>query len=239
MTMTPSLLLRLAVLCGLMGSVSLEADACGLCSPEFVKKVTVNIVYPGALSVEGAVWQAQKAGHLAMPDIERLQTSGEERALLDLTVFRKTVGALKTFGTLMGDGSPLDGRKATLLLVDEMMWNRFAREDGEIRLQADAIEPEAGELVIVTETVVLNAIGDASLTLNEAIEMKVLRVYGADDEVAKFLAHCGHRKVDPAKSHEIVTRIGGKWSRARLLLRKPVSSISVRENAAPVRPEIE
>ena len=138
------------------------------------------------------MWEAQKAGRLPMPDWNRLQATGEDRKALDEIAYRKTVEALKTFGTL--PDSKTSGEKRTgfcVLLVDEMMWNRFSMESGYTDLLPDISEPPDGDLVIVTETSVIMAIVTASLSIGEAVNMGVLRLYGAPAEVKMFLSRFG------------------------------------------------
>ena len=96
----------------------------------------INLEYPDAIHVEGSVWEVQKAGRLALPDMNRQMATAVE---------------------------PTD---FVLLLVDEMMWNRFVFRHGHIELQADISEPEEDvDLVAVTETSVIMAIIDASMSL--------------------------------------------------------------------------
>ena len=165
-----------------------------------VRKVAVNIAYPDALAVESAVWEAQKAGWLPVPDVVRLQATGEDRKALDEMAFRKTVEALKTFGSLLDSKtSGAQHADVSVLLVDEMMWNRFSMENGHTDLLADISEPQDDDLVIVTETSVIMAMVSASLSIDEAVDMRVLRLYGAPTEVQKFLSRFGRSNVDTAK----------------------------------------
>ena len=187
-----------------------DAPGCGLCTPEFIKKVGVNIGYPDALHVEGAVWAAQKAKRLPMPDMKRLQATGAKRKVLDLMTLQKTVKTLQAFGALLllnEDGAASGPERAvvSVLLVDEMMWNRFVPQDGKTRLLPDVKGPEKGDLVIVTETCVVTAISGASLSVAEAAEMGVLRLYGAPGEAERFLSRSGHPLADSVASGEKAT----------------------------------
>ena len=135
-----------------------------------------------------------------MPDVVRLQATGEDRKALDEIAFRRTVEALKTFGSLLDSktsGAPR--AEASVLLVDEMMWNRFSMENGHTDLLADISEPQDDDVVIVTETSVIMAIVSASLSIGEAVNMGVLRLYGAPAEVEMFLSRFGRSNVDTAQ----------------------------------------
>ena len=146
------------------------------------------------------MWEAQKAGRLPMPDVVRLQATGEDRKALDEIAFRRTVEALKTFGSLLDSKtSGAQRAEASVLLVDEMMWNRFSMENGHTDLLADISEPQDDDVVIVTETSVIMAIVSASLSIGEAVNMDVLRLYGAPAEVEMFLSRFGRSNVDTAQ----------------------------------------
>ena len=86
-----------------------------------------------------------------------------------------------------------------MLLVDEMMWNRFSMENCHTDLLADISEPQDDDVVIVTETSVIMAIVSASLSIGEAVNMGVLRLYGAPAEVEMFLSRFGRSNVDTAQ----------------------------------------
>jgi hypothetical protein len=135
-----------------------------------------------------------------MPDVVRLQATGEDRKALDEIAFRRTVEALKTFGSLLDSKtSGAQRAEASVLLVDEMMWNRFSMENGHTDLLADISEPQDDDVVIVTETSVIMAIVSASLSIGEAVNMGVLRLYGAPAEVEMFLSRFGRSNVDTAQ----------------------------------------
>ena len=86
-----------------------------------------------------------------------------------------------------------------MLLVDEMMWNRFVLRHGHVEFKLDISEPEEDvDLVAVTETSVIMAIIDASMSVAEAKEMRVLRIYGEPDKEALFLSQFGHLDVAQA-----------------------------------------
>ena len=135
-----------------------------------------------------------------MPDVVRLQATGEDRKALDEIAFRRTVEALKTFGSLLDSKtSGAQRAEASVLLVDEMMLNRFSMENGHTDLLADISEPQDDDVVIVTETSVIMAIVSASLSIGEAVNMGVLRLYGAPAEVEMFLSRFGRSNVDTAQ----------------------------------------
>ena len=118
-----------------------------------------------------------------MPDVDRLQATGEHRKVLDEMALRKTVAALKTFGTLLESKTPGTHRgDVSVVLVDEMMWNRFSMNNGHTDLLTDISGPQDDDLIIVTETAVIVAIVSASLSIDEAVDMGVLRFYGAQAE---------------------------------------------------------
>lgn len=161
----------------------------------------LNIEYPNAIHVEGSVWALQKAGRLALPDMTRRMASGDERKQLDAIAFQKTVDALETFGEMISHNPPAaESLDFVLLLVDEMMWNRFVLRNGHVEFKADISEPEEEvDIVAVTETSVVMAIIDASMSIAEAEALRVLRVYGEPDKEALFLSQFSHPDVAQAK----------------------------------------
>lgn len=154
----------------------------------------LNLEYPDAIHVEGSVWEVQKTGRLALPDMNREMATGHERKRLDEIAFQRTVEALETFGELVNrTPSAAEPTNFVLLLVDEMMWNRFVFRHGHVALKADISEPEEDvDLVVVTETSVIMAIIDASMSIAEAEEMRVLRIYGELEKEALFLSRFRH-----------------------------------------------
>ena len=135
-----------------------------------------------------------------MPDVDRLQATGAHRKALNEMAFRRTVAALKTFSTLL-DSKTSGAQRAdvTVLLVDEMMWNRFLIGNGHTLFSVDISGPQDDDVVIVTETTVLMAIVSASLSIDEAVNMRVMRLYGAPAEVEMLLARFRRSSVDTAK----------------------------------------
>lgn len=110
--------------------------------------------------------------------MNRQMASGHERKQLDAIAFQRTVDGLETFGEMVNRNpsaaEPLD---FVLLLVDEMMWSRFVLRHGHVEFKADISEPEEEvDLVVVTETSVVMAIIEASMSIAEAKALRVLRL---------------------------------------------------------------
>jgi hypothetical protein len=182
----------LATLCIMIFLNVCTAQSCGLHDASLIKKLAVNFDYPEGLHVEGAVWEAQQAGRLPMPDMERLQANGEKREMLNELAFRKTIAGLERFGELLISGrSNLAQSTVSVLLVDEMMWSRIVFGQFKVDLLPDTAGPEHDDLVFITETSVVLAIADTSMSLQESIKMGLIRLYGAPNDVQSFLFQVG------------------------------------------------
>lgn len=183
--------LWLACLLAILGTPG-RTLACGYHSPVSLARGVLNFTYPKSLHVSGAVWAAQRAGDLPMPDRERLQARGARRAHLDKIAFQKMLVSLEALGAVMNARSTApDIPEIAFVLIESMLWTRYSSALPHIRSGLHARGPEKGDLVIVSEEVVLEAIVAGTLTIFRAAELGVMRFYGTADQKEQFLARFG------------------------------------------------
>jgi hypothetical protein len=166
--------------------------ACGYHDPQTLARGMLNWSFPDALHVTGAVWSAQQAGELAMPDRERLQARGEARKHLDEEALRKATLALHAVGEAI-ESADTDGPDVAIVLIDPMLWTRFVHAgDGEhLGVVSHADGPRDGDLVIVTDEPVLHAIESGELSIAEANRKGYLRLYSTPEQEVALLEAYG------------------------------------------------
>jgi hypothetical protein len=160
--------------------------ACGLEDPSSIAflRGSLQLAYPEALHVGTAVWQAQLEGTLPRdPLAQRADLSPEARGKLRLL---KANGLLRQLAALLatapeGTAHP----NVALVLLGPVMWSRFEATGGNVRATPHVAGPEAGDVVVVTDIPVVEAIASGDLGFAEAIERRVLRVYGAPEAAAE------------------------------------------------------
>jgi hypothetical protein len=152
----------------------------------------LNWTFPDALHVTGAVWSAQKAGVLPMPDAERLVARGAARKQLDEQAYKKADAALHAWGEALSRiDTGADGDALSLVLIEPMLWTRFVRAGEVVEMQCDVNGSEAGDLVLITDVPVLHAIDEGTMSIAEAIEMELVRLYGTPEQKRRFIESCG------------------------------------------------
>jgi hypothetical protein len=165
------------------------ALGCGLEDPTSVATLrgALALAYPQSPQVGTAVWQAQLAGTLPRdPTAQQGELSADARAVMRRvrahTYLRQLAVRLSTPG--MAAGAP----PLAVVLLGPVMWNRFAPQDGKVMPLLHVEGPEPGDVVVVTELPVVEAIATGSLGFAAALEAGVLRLYGEPQVVARARA---------------------------------------------------
>jgi hypothetical protein len=158
--------------------------ACGLEDPSSitVRRGMLNLAYPESLHVGTAVWQAQLAGKLPRdPLAQRGDLTPEARGAMRLiranTLLRQFVARLAEPGTATVRPS------LAVVLLGPVMWNRIEAERGSVKSLLHVAGPERGDVVVVTDVAVVEAIAAGSLTFEEALSLGVMRLYGPAADV--------------------------------------------------------
>src|SRR5262245_8710960 len=122
-----------AIVVAVAASLPSDAAACGYhLQGVQVERVALNIVYPEAMHVLGAVSGAQIEKRLPIA------------AAPDLFGYQRTVKALERLAKRLVPGGPQ--LSFSLVLIEPMLWTRFDVGDS-VEMQVHVSAPEPGELV--------------------------------------------------------------------------------------------
>lgn len=183
-------MLRLRIVALALAGVAASgaAPACGLEDPASIasRRGALALAYPQSLHVGTAVWQAQVAGSLPRdPFAQRDDLSADTRAALRRV---RANAYLRQFATQLAAHGATTAPSLSVVLLGPVMWNRFEPKDGQVAVQLHAEGPQPGDVVVVTELPVVEAIALGSLGFAEALHTGVLRLYGAPAGVARARA---------------------------------------------------
>lgn len=173
---------RIAAFVAAVLSVSAAPRAlpCGFEDPSSITSLRggLALAYPQALHVGTAVWQGQLAGRLPRdPFAQRADLSPEQRGTLRLAMARVSLARL---ADRLGEAPASNGGPAiALVLVGPVLWSRLEPASASVALQLHASGPRDGDVVIVTDLPVVDAIGRGELDVADAIAAGWLRFYGA------------------------------------------------------------
>jgi len=141
------------------------------------------MAYPESLHVGTAVWQAQLAGRLPRdPLAQRGDLTPEARATLRLIKANASLGQLAL--RMSGASSVPERPNLAIVLLGPVLWSRFEAGSGSIRPSVHVQGPEGGDVVVVTDVAVVEAIAGGGLGFAEAIDLGVVRLYGPAQDVA-------------------------------------------------------
>jgi hypothetical protein len=143
----------------------------------------LNLAYPESLHVGTAVWQAQLAGKLPRdPLAQRGDLTPEARGAMRLI---RANTLLRQFAARLAEPGTTTARpRLAVVLLGPVMWNRIESERGSVKSLLHVGGPEQGDVVVVTDIAVVEAIAAGSLTFDEALSLGVLRLYGPAADVA-------------------------------------------------------
>jgi hypothetical protein len=211
---------RSALTASLMAVVSMAsppaAHACGYHNDVTMARGLLNWVYPDALYVVGAMSRAVAEG--------RLPATSSTRAAPDLFGgrYRRTVRSLEELGRRLrtaSGGEPIP--PLSLVLVEPMLWTRFAPEAGDLRTVLHVAAPQAGELVLVSGEAVIGEIARGRLSIAKAHEEGFLRVYGTLEQTSQFLLRYGAVGTGPELTHAHGARWEGRLEAAAMTPMEP------------------
>jgi hypothetical protein len=165
-------------------AAALPARACGLEDPSSIamQRGILNLAYPLSLHVGTAVWQAQAAGRLPRdPLAQQGDLTPEARAALRML---RAGNLLRQFSAKLAGQAAAPHAPLAVVLLGPVMWNRFEFDGSAVRPTLHATGPQSGDVVVVTDVAVIEAIGSGTLTLAEALQTGLMRLYGSAAEVA-------------------------------------------------------
>ena len=166
--------------------------ACGIHDPALLAKGSLNHFYPNALWVTGAIQKARRDGELPPIDRTRLQARGDARKMLDRVAFANTLSGLHALGV---EVQKRNGRKqqpdVAMVVLDTMLWTRFSSRHFDVRQGLHVEGPAPGDLVLVTDEPVVQAIYSGSMSVARAVELGVVRIYASEWERGELLDRIG------------------------------------------------
>ncbi len=149
---------------------------------------TLDVAYPGSLSVAVAVANAKDDGLLPARDPAR-PALGYHRAVGEIMNFasalgdeetqRSPKGSLKSLvlahGEVEAQRSP---QGFSLLLVGPRLWSAIIPQGSGFAARVHTAGPLPGRPVVLTEYLVLAAIEQGKLSLAEALDLGLIRIHG-------------------------------------------------------------
>jgi hypothetical protein len=169
----------IVVLAAALSTTITSGRACGFHDDVTLARGIVNWVYPDALHVVGAVGVAVAEKRLPPAD-------GRTGPDLFGAKYRVTVAALEGFRDAVS-GAPDRLSSFSLVLLEPMLWTRFASDQARPRAEVHVTGPAPGDLVVVSEEIVIRAVADGRLAIGEAARQGLIRFYGSDEQRARFL----------------------------------------------------
>jgi len=188
----------LAVLAMLsLASAPGDGRACGYHDDVSIARGALNWTYPDALYVVGAISAAVAERRLL-----------HEPVAPDLfgSPYRATVKALEQLAVSLPAARDVAPSPFSLVLVESMLWTRFDGE-AEWHMQTHVAGPQAGDLILISGEDVIRAVGNGSLSIGEAHDRGLVRLYGNETEIARFLdafkgVNGGHRLGSHDQAHD-------------------------------------
>jgi hypothetical protein len=171
------------------------ALACGYEDPNSLtlRRGTLNLAFPNALYVHGALTQAHLSGTIV---VEPMPVAYDPFG----SGFRGAAQMLRRYGEELPDPSyDADGFAFSLVLIEPMLWTRFSFDDGQVRTEIHVEGPQRGDLVVVSAEAAVRELVARRLTMSAAEQLGLVRFYGAPADVAQFrrLFEGGGRHVAP------------------------------------------
>ena len=148
-----------------------------------MRRGSLNLAFPESLHVGTAIWQAQLAGTLPRDPLAlRDDLTPEARGDVAAGAGDGAVAAVRA--RLAEQGTDAERPKMAVVLLGPVMWSRFAVERAAVSPALHVTGPESGDVVLVTDIAVVEAIAAGSLGFDQALKRGLMRLYGPSAEVA-------------------------------------------------------
>ena len=163
-------------------SASVTASrSCGFEDPGGVNtsRGVLNWIYPNALYVTSAVWKAQLDGVIA-----KSRPPGQQARSL-LGGYAEAARALRHFGqNISAFQSESAQPSISLVLLGPVLWTRYAATEDGFTTEIHAKGASAGDVVVVTDEPVVEALVEGRLTADAAEKRGLIRFYGTQPDIA-------------------------------------------------------
>jgi hypothetical protein len=157
--------------------------ACGYEDPNSLalRRGALNLAFPNALYVQGALTQAHLSGTIVVEPRRPVASDPFGGG------FRKAARMLRRFGEELPDVSyDADGFAFSLVLMEPMLWTRFRFDDGQVRTEVHVDGSQPGDLVVVSAEAALREVVAGRLTMSAVEAAGLIRFYGDPADVAQF-----------------------------------------------------
>ncbi len=158
-----------------------DASSCGLEGDDVtLQRVALNLVYPDALHVLGAVSSARLSGRLDRTlGMDSMLTAEEHR-----TVMLRISSGLRKLRARLASDARAEPPPLSIALLEPMLWSRITTEEGTLKLTVHIDGPAPDDVVAVTEEPVIAAINNGTLSARDALSLGLVRLYGSVPDVA-------------------------------------------------------
>src|SRR5262245_17633581 len=180
---------------------SQPAPACGFHDQTQVRRGMMNWVYPDSLHVATAVWSAQGAGRLAREELaSRDDLAPEARNRLG---YLKATRLLGEFSTVLGHAGRDSPRpNLAVVLLGPLLWTRYEAQNEGLRMYVHVDGPARGDVVVVTEAPVIEALISGKVSARDAVALGVIKLYGSSGDARnalEWLSAVSYRRIEGGK----------------------------------------
>jgi hypothetical protein len=183
----------LAAVC-LLAACAIHAAPARACGYHGSGVGSLNLVYPKALWVRTAVWEARQAGLLPPPADDPVSpevAAARAQGLVSVadTALQRAAGYLHALERSLAAGSPAQAAPSlSVLLIGPVLWSRIVPGTENSGLQFHVASPRSGDVVMVTDEPVVAALVDGTLAPRAALDRGLVRFYGEDAMVRAAVA---------------------------------------------------
>jgi hypothetical protein len=180
--------------------------SCGFEDPGGVNtsRGVLNWIYPNALYVTSAVWKAQLDGVIAK------SRPPDQRVRSLLGGYAEAARVLRRFGQNISEFQTVSSQPSiSLVLLGPVLWTRYAASENGYTTEIHAKGASAGDVVLVTDEPVVEALVEGRLTADTAEKRGLIRFYGRQPDIVtvrSFLLQAykvSVRKSDPSSEGKL------------------------------------
>lgn len=164
-----------------LAATVLPGRTCGFEDPNSaaMQRVMLNVVYPNAVYVQGAVDEALRAGMLRPAHFTRPG---------DFFALQRTTRNLRQFADILADGASADLPAFSMVLMGPVLWTRFQPGAGGLAAETHLAAPLPHRMVVVTDVPALAALVQGDVSGDRAIASGLVRFYGEPAETESLRA---------------------------------------------------
>lgn len=175
------------VVCVLTLGAAGAAWPCGFDDPNSAKvqRGMMNLAFPKSAYVRTAIWQAQLAGELPRDALAGRDDLAPQ-AVGTLRLMHATLLLKRLARQLGAVPDAAEHPNLALVLLGPMLWSRLEPQDGSLQARVHVSGAQPGDVVLVTDTPVIEAIVEGRLRFEQAIERGLVRLYGPQPQVDRL-----------------------------------------------------